>query len=58
MERGYPHSEMPPGIYPFDREMPHEQRARRQIKPLRAGVLGEPNGKPVVNPEVEEILSR
>ena len=53
---GYPLSEMPPGIYPFDPEMPHEERAQRQIKLLRAGVLGEPNGKPEVTPEVEEIL--
>jgi hypothetical protein len=53
---GYPLSEMPPGIYPFDPGMPHEERARRQIKLLRAGVLGEPTGKPQVNPEVEEIL--
>jgi hypothetical protein len=53
---GYPLSEMPPGIYPFDPEMPHDERARRQIKLLRAGVLGEPNGKPEVNPEVEDIL--
>jgi ribonucleotide reductase beta subunit family protein with ferritin-like domain len=53
---GYPLSEMPPGIYPFDPEMPHEERAQRQIKLLRAGVLGEPNGRPDVNPEVEDIL--
>ncbi|HKH41697.1 MAG TPA: ribonucleotide-diphosphate reductase subunit beta [Solirubrobacterales bacterium] len=53
---GYPLSEMPPGIYPFDPEMPHEERAKRQIKLLRAGVLGEPNGKPTVDPEVESIL--
>ena len=53
---GYPLNEMPPGIYPFDPEMPHEERARRQIKLLRAGVMGEPNGKPDVNPEVEAIL--
>jgi hypothetical protein len=53
---GYPLSEMPPGIYPFDPEMPYEERAQRQIKLLRAGVLGEPNGKPEVTPEVEEIL--
>jgi hypothetical protein len=53
---GYPLSEMPPGIYPFDPEMPHDERARRQITLLRAGVLGEPNGKPEVNPEVEDIL--
>jgi ribonucleotide reductase beta subunit family protein with ferritin-like domain len=52
---GFPLSEMP-GVYPFDPEMPHEERARRQIKLLRAGVLGEPNGKPEVTPEVEEIL--
>jgi ribonucleotide reductase beta subunit family protein with ferritin-like domain len=53
---GYPLSEMPPGIYPFDPEMPHDERARRQIKLLRAGVMGEPNGKPEVNPEIEAIL--
>jgi Ribonucleotide reductase, small chain/SCP-2 sterol transfer family len=52
---GYPLSEMP-GVYPFDPEMPHEERAQRQIKLLKAGVLGEPNGKPEVTPEVEEIL--
>ena len=43
---GYPLDEHPPGIYPFDPEMPHEERAERQIKLLRAGVLGAPNGKP------------
>jgi 1,2-phenylacetyl-CoA epoxidase catalytic subunit len=52
---GYPLSEMP-GVYPFDPEMPHEQRAQRQIKLLRAGVLGEPNGRPQVDPEIESIL--
>ena len=53
---GYPLSEHPPGIYPFDPEMPHTERAERQLTLLRAGVLGEPNGKPQANPEVEEIL--
>jgi hypothetical protein len=52
---GYPLSEMP-GVYPFDPEMPHEQRAQRQIKLLKAGVLGEPNGTPKVDHEVESIL--
>jgi ribonucleotide reductase beta subunit family protein with ferritin-like domain/putative sterol carrier protein len=52
---GYPLHEMP-GVYPFDPEMSHEDRAKNQIKLLRAGVLGEPNGKPEVNPEIEEIL--
>jgi hypothetical protein len=53
---GYPLHEMPPGIYPFDPDMPHEKRAERQIKLLKAGILGEPNGKPKVDPEVEQIL--
>jgi hypothetical protein len=53
---GYPLHEHPPGIYPFDPEMPHDERARRQIKLLRAGVMGEPNGRPSVDPEVEAIL--
>jgi hypothetical protein len=53
---GYPLQEMPPGIFPFDPEMPYEERARRQIKLLKAGVLGEPNGKPKVDREVESIL--
>jgi putative sterol carrier protein len=36
--------------------MPHEERAERQIKLLRAGVMGEPNGPPEVTPEIEAIL--
>jgi hypothetical protein len=52
---GYPLSEMP-GVYPFDPEMPHEERAQRQIKLLRAGVMGEPNGTPKVDHEIESIL--
>jgi ribonucleotide reductase beta subunit family protein with ferritin-like domain/putative sterol carrier protein len=53
---GYPLDEHPPGIYPFDPEMPHRERAERQIKLLKAGILGEPNGKPKCDPEVEQIL--
>jgi 1,2-phenylacetyl-CoA epoxidase catalytic subunit/putative sterol carrier protein len=53
---GYPLHDHPPGIYPFDPEMPYDERAKRQIKLLRAGVLGEPNGKPTVDAEVEDIL--
>jgi ribonucleotide reductase beta subunit family protein with ferritin-like domain len=53
---GYPLDEHPPGIYPFDPEMPHRERAERQIKLLKAGILGEPNGKPRCDPEVEQIL--
>lgn len=53
---GYPLDEHPPGIYPFDPEMPHRERAERQIKLLKAGILGEPNGTPKCDPEVEKIL--
>src|SRR5919106_3855046 len=53
---GYPLDEHPPGIYPFDPEMPHKERAERQIKLLKAGILGEPNGTPKCDPEVEKIL--
>jgi SCP-2 sterol transfer family len=52
---GYPLHEMPPGIYPFDPEMPHEKRAERQIKLLKAGVLGPPNGPAKSSPEVQQI---
>ena len=52
---GYPFTEMPAGVYPFDPAMPHEERARRQIKLLEAGVLGEPNGPARHSPEVQEI---
>ena len=36
--------------------MTHEERARNQITLLKAGVLGEPNGRPDANPEVQRIL--
>ncbi|MDP9228610.1 MAG: ribonucleotide-diphosphate reductase subunit beta [Actinomycetota bacterium] len=52
---GYPFHEMPPSIYPFDPAMPHAERAERQIRLLKAGVLGEPNGRPDSSPEVQEI---
>ncbi len=49
---GFPLHEMP-GVYPFDPEMPHRERAERQIAMLQAGVLGEPNGKIDASPEVQ-----
>jgi ribonucleotide reductase beta subunit family protein with ferritin-like domain len=53
---GYPMTEMAAGIYPFDPEMPHNVRADRQLKLLRAGVLGPPDLVPVQSsPEVQEI---
>ena len=52
---GFPLDEMPPGVYPFDPEMPHIERARNQIKLLKAGVLGAPGNPVVASPEVQEI---
>ena len=53
---GYPLEEMPPDVYPVDRTIPHEQRAEQQITLLKAGVLGEPNGRPDSSPETQRIL--
>ncbi len=52
---GFPFEAMPPGIFPFDPEMPYEERADRQIKLLKAGVLGEPGVAIKHDPEVQEI---
>ena len=52
---GYPLSEMAPGIYPFDPESPHTERAQNQIKLLKAGVLGEPVGEIKSDPDVQRI---
>ena len=53
---GFPLEEMPPDIYPVDRSMSHEERARNQITLMKAGVLGEPNGRPESSPEAQRIL--
>jgi 1,2-phenylacetyl-CoA epoxidase catalytic subunit len=53
---GYPLEEMPPGIFPVDYSLPEEEIARRQITLMRAGVLGEPNGRPESSPEVQRIF--
>jgi 1,2-phenylacetyl-CoA epoxidase catalytic subunit len=52
---GYPLEEMP-GVFPVDVELEPEEIARRQIKLMRAGVLGEPNGRPDSSPEVQELF--
>ena len=52
---GYPLEQMPAGIYPFDPEMPHHERAERQIKLLKAGVLGPPTEDVVNDPEAQAI---
>jgi hypothetical protein len=53
---GYPMDEMPPDVYPFDLSMPHEERARRAIALMRAGVAGEPVPNPDSSPEVQALL--
>jgi 1,2-phenylacetyl-CoA epoxidase catalytic subunit len=53
---GYPLEEMPAGVYPMDPSLTPEERAKRQVKLLRAGVLGEPNGKPDTSPEVQRLF--
>ncbi len=52
---GYPFEAMPPGIYPFDPESTHKERATNQIKLLKAGVLGEPRGEVACDAEVQRI---
>jgi 1,2-phenylacetyl-CoA epoxidase catalytic subunit len=52
---GYPLEDMP-GVLPVDVSLEPEEVARRQIKLMRAGVLGEPNGRPDSSPEVQEIF--
>jgi 1,2-phenylacetyl-CoA epoxidase catalytic subunit len=52
---GYPLEEMP-GVFPVDHSLPEEEIARRQITLLRAGVMGEPNGRPDSSPEVQRIF--
>ncbi len=52
---GYPVEEMPAGVFPIDPGLSEEEIARRQIKLLRAGVLGPPNGRPDSAPEVQRL---
>jgi hypothetical protein len=52
---GFPLDQMPNDVYPVDRSLPHEQRARQQIRLLKAGILGEPNGRPESNSEVQRL---
>jgi ribonucleotide reductase small subunit/alkyl sulfatase-like protein len=53
---GYPIDEMPPGIYPFDPSTPHEERARRAVILLKAGIVGDPHGHPEASPEIQELF--
>jgi 1,2-phenylacetyl-CoA epoxidase catalytic subunit len=53
---GYPLEDMAPGVFPVDHTLAPEEVARRQIKLLEAGVMGEPNGKPDTSPEIQQIF--
>ena len=52
---GYPLEEMP-GVLPIDPELDPREVARRQITLMRAGVMGEPNGRPDSSPEVQQLF--
>jgi ribonucleotide reductase small subunit/alkyl sulfatase-like protein len=50
---GYPIEEMPGDVFPFDYSQPEEEIAANQITLLKAGVLGEPNGRPDSSPDIQ-----
>ena len=52
---GYPLEEMP-GVLPLDPELDPHELARRQIKLMRAGVVGEPNGRPDSSRDIQELF--
>ena len=54
---GYPTEEMPPGVFPFDPEMPEDEVAKRQVKMLMAGIVGtQPNSRrPESSPELQSL---
>jgi alkyl sulfatase BDS1-like metallo-beta-lactamase superfamily hydrolase len=48
---------MPPGVFPFDREMSEEEIAANQIKLLEAGVVGQPGlVEPKSSPELQRLF--
>jgi hypothetical protein len=51
---GYPMEEMP-GVLPVDPALSPDEVARRQIRLLEAGVMGEPNGRPDSSAEIQEL---
>jgi 1,2-phenylacetyl-CoA epoxidase catalytic subunit len=52
---GYPLEAMSPAVFPVDHSLAPEEVATRQIRLLEAGVMGEPNGHPEVDPEIQRI---
>jgi hypothetical protein len=53
---GYPIDEMPPDVFPFDFSLPPEERAKRALALLKAGVTGEPVENPDSSPETQQLL--
>jgi hypothetical protein len=54
---GYPTEEMPPGVFPFDPGLPEDEVAKRQVKLLMAGVIGEPGArKPESSAELQRLF--
>ena len=54
---GFPTEEMPPGVFPFDPEMPEDEIAKNQIKLLEAGVVGQPGlVEPQSSPELQRLF--
>ncbi len=53
---GYPLEEMPAGVLPLDFSLAEEEIARRVIVLTAAGVLGQPNPRPGVSPEIQALF--
>jgi len=51
---GFPIEDMP-GVLPVDPTLEPEEIAARQIKLMKAGVMGEPNGTPQSSPEIQQL---
>jgi Ribonucleotide reductase, small chain/SCP-2 sterol transfer family len=52
---GYPTEEMPPGVFPFDPNLPEEEVAKNQVKLMMAGILGPPNPSPESTPDLQRL---
>jgi 1,2-phenylacetyl-CoA epoxidase catalytic subunit len=52
---GYPIEEMPPGVFPVDFSLSVEERIKRIVRLMEAGVLGEPTEDPDSSPEVQRL---
>jgi ribonucleotide reductase beta subunit family protein with ferritin-like domain len=53
---GYPIDQMPPDVFPFDHELSREERAKRAIAMLEAGIIGQPNLNPDSSPQTQQLF--